>query len=255
MKINLFQKINLGLKHRYLRKLAKNQKHFQKLLEFKTSDTCVLIGAGPSLDKSPDLEAALEKFDSFGCNHVWRNKRISKHKFTYYALVDREYTKTSAREIVANARSQNFCFAFKNGILLPIVELRRNDFFVFKTNNFNQDFKTSKLVNRDIIYTGNVMPFMIQIAMLLGYRKIILFGLDHYKNIPKDFEARYFDGYQKSENYRPVTEERIQLLSHFHSWLEDQSEILGNKIFNLTPNTYLEFYERNRTIAEIEKLP
>lgn len=252
MTINVCTKGLEYVKAKSARYSAKNTKNLNVLQRFKRNDTCVLIGSGPSVDKSEELPVALETFDSFGCNHIWRNELLSNHKFNYYALVDREYTKSNFFEIKRNVNTESFCFGLKNATLLPLVDIFKNTSCIFNNAPFDVEYVDKRSVSSHTIYTGNVMPFMIQIAMLLGYKRVLLFGVDHYKlSGQKTLINNYFKGYQSPEKYRPVTESRIAELNVFHKWLEAQSSFYNCKIYNLTPGTELFAYDRLSRLSDI----
>ena len=221
-----------------------NKLNIKKIARVKSKNECLLIGGGPSLDRTKDLNIFLKKYDTFGCNHVWKHNGIKNHKFQYYALIDRTYAQNFSDEILNNAQTEYFITAYKCSSLLPFLALTSKKLKIFKTSPFDPNMTNKYLFNNDNLFTGNVMPFMIQIAMLIGYKKIILAGVDHYPSeASSKIKNKYFDGYLNAKNFKPIEPEKIKMITLFHNWLEQESKKIGCQIINISPGTHLTSYK------------
>lgn len=132
--------------------------------------TCYIVGNGPSLNKM-DLSLLDDKF-VFGLNKIHLINRTNPLKVDIMVCVNEFVIQQSYDQIIKNA---------------PITFLKWNWKFLFKkkTKNIyylNSDFSFTRFSN-DItknISEGYTVTFVaMQIAFYLGFKNIILIGVDH----------------------------------------------------------------------------
>ena len=209
-------------------------------------DECVIFGSGPSLDMLNSASTFLNNKDLIGCNYVHQNSNLSEKKFTFYSMIDRDYTKAIDRSYFSNLRCDNFIMASKNAYLAPTKVLLFNKPIILKTQPFNPD---SDMVIEEIVpgrcfLTGNSMPFLIQVAAILGkYKKIYLYGVDHYSGEDLEGENNYAEYYGRAVKSAPVTKEKLDYINSFYAFIKLYSQEKGVVIYNITPNSKLTIFQ------------
>jgi hypothetical protein len=145
-------------------------KSFGALKNRYKDDTCYIVGNGPSLNKM-DLSLLNDKF-VFGLNKIHLINKSNPLKVDIMVCVNEFVIQQSHSEIIKNA---------------PKTFLKWNWKFLFKKRNkkvhyVNSDFAFTRFSN-DItknISEGYTVTFVaMQIAFYLGFKNIILIGVDH----------------------------------------------------------------------------
>ena len=98
-----------------------------------------------------------------------------------------------------------------------------------------------KLADSSGIYTGNSVPFLIQVAILLGYKKIYLVGVDHFSE--SNLKRLHFDGYEgqhvRSEG---ITKSKLEVANDMYAYCALLADSRGVEIFNDTPSSHLHVF-------------
>lgn len=201
--------------------------------------TVVVIGNGPSLDKMP-LDEIAKKYVTFGCNHIYRKP------FTpdYYSFADRDMLNYLPLPEDFKPKKM-FCRAEAcipgNIPIYPIV-----------TAGFSMD------IANFVVFGGSAVYVLLQIALYMGARTVLLIGVDH--NYPKTgtgepgtmftasgedndhFSCADGKGYfLEGKRYcRPS----LQAVTSYFVTARAAYEHAGSKIINCTPGTHLEVFEK-----------
>lgn len=211
----------------------------------------VLIGNGPSL-ATLDLRR-FAPHATIGCNKLFLMDRRYRFRPTHYVLEDRLVIDDSA-EALAN---------YQGSIRwLPIDRFGRNDadayYPLWRSYPGYPQFSFHFL---DDVYTGwSVLYVMLQLAVFLGVRRIVLVGVDGIKTLPPvqfagpvatslghdtdHFDSAYYGA--GSRFHAPEPAKVHAAYSHAAARLAEQ----GIDIVNATPETTVESFPR----AELEEL-
>jgi len=143
----------------------------------KSSDTCIIICNGPSL-KNVDVRT-LQKYDCFSMNRAYLSFDdwgfIPKYHVCINGQVIQQFSK-DLENISAHKFYNRFyrnVFSKKTNINFLYLGLKLTDKVI---NKFSSAFSSG----------GTVTFVSIQLAMLLGYKKILIVGMDHnFTNVGK----------------------------------------------------------------------
>lgn len=203
-------------------------------------ETCVIIGNGPSLDKTP-LYKLGGRYVTLGSNQIYRKPFTP----TYYSIIDREMMKAClplpddftprAKFIRAEA-----CIPDNNPIY-PII-----------VNGFSVD------ISNFVVMGGTVTYALLQIAFYMGFGTVLLVGVDHHYPKSSQYGRRVFtaqgddpdhfkpaDGqpyFVPGKSYNPP---ELSGVEHYYKIAQDLYTQAGRKIINLTIGTRLRVFERD----------
>lgn len=167
LKYFLFDRIKYG-------KIIKNN---QKLCSHKSSDTCFIIGNGPSL-KNVDLSVLMGK------DVITVNKSITTPVFEilkpkFHIMMDAdviEEVRDATRKLLENNKYET-CFIFHRRELKCFRQYKRT-FFVYNIKQASSYKSIEVDMTKNMTCSVNVLPFAILCAIYIGYKKIILLGND-----------------------------------------------------------------------------
>lgn len=168
-----------------------NYKRNKKLYNLKNtskSQSCIIIGNGPSV-KFPDLnKIANSGIDSFGANRIvdifdktiWRPKYLCVMDPRF--LIGTDNT-TTPIEYFNCATKNKIDFLFFTSTLKKYLEDYENQIY-FINSPMSPFFSThiqpfSENIALYVSDMGSVTQFMIQIAVYMGYKQIYLYGIDN----------------------------------------------------------------------------
>lgn len=199
-------------------------------------ETAVIIGNGPSLDKTPLGELA-EKYITFGSNKIYRKP------FTpdYYAMIDREMIE-ACLPLPKNFTPQSFIRAeyCTGNPIYPIV-----------VNGFSLD------INNFVVMGGTVTYVLLQIAHYMGLDTVLLVGVDHsyvtqkltgHKFVAGSKDPDHFtceDGKPYFETGKTFNAPELQNTAANYAIAKELFEKQGKRIINLTPETKLDVFEKD----------
>ncbi|MBT3405554.1 hypothetical protein HN419_00115 [Candidatus Woesearchaeota archaeon] len=214
---NYYKKIAL-LKFIFLGPKLKKEKYYRvldegELLKSKKSDTVVIFGCGYSINNIKKKEwKQLEKFDTMAFNNFYNCEsiRIDYHvvrEMTVYVRKNFEKSREMAtyiRGISENVKYKNTTFLICKNMIAPYYLLnnrllkKKSKIFLFE-NSHIKGFLSNKLGENfnSVSHKFTTLEESINIAYLMGYKKIILAGIDLY-------DSRYF-WLKKDESFPPWT--------------------------------------------------
>ena len=191
---------------------------------------CFIVATGPSLQKA-DLEklAYMHEF-CFGMNRIYQMEECPV-TFDAYVVTDNSLLEEDSKAI------SDFYAKYK---------------FLGNTNSKSENVYQINVVANDAagekprfsdnapqkVYAGGTVTYAcIQIAVWLGFREIVLLGVDCNYNLPSG--THFYDNSQDDKKYRDVTD----MFDAFES-AKKYADSHGIKIYNATRGGMLEVFER-----------
>jgi glycosyltransferase involved in cell wall biosynthesis len=222
--------------------IEKTKKTFEKFRAERVKDTCIIVGNGPSLNKT-DL-SLLENQDVFISNYAFLNQNLIKYA-KYIAVTN---------YLVAEQGSYQFNLLDNIKKLFPYwlgycINEDENTFF-FNSVGYAE---FSKDINTNVSWRSTVSFFQMQIAYGLGYKRVLLIGFDHsydQKSSAKEgdillcdeddknhFDPRYFKGklWQAAD---------VDNMEAMYLLTKQAFEESGREIINCTVGGHLEVFYR-----------
>jgi hypothetical protein len=202
-------------------------------------ETVVVIGNGPSLNRVP-LDLVSSQFATFGSNSIYR----FPFSPTYYSFVDEEMLDHlpfpeafKPKEIFLRAEA---CVPNNNPIY-PIVSAG----FSLNINNF-------------IIRGGSATYVLLQIALYMGVKTVLLVGVDHYYPVAGQGKPSYYfkagkddpdhfvcgDGKPYFVEGHKYTHPALEAVTEYYKVARSAYESKGSQIINCTEASKLDVFER-----------
>ncbi len=238
-----------------IKKIEEEFEHSSKLLkqfsQERKSDTCIIVGNGPSLLKT-DLDL-LDGQDVIICNLAYYNKQLLKYA-RYFTVVNRLLTEQVSYEI-NNLDNVIKIFPFWLSYCLNSSENT-----LFLNTNLKPEF--SKDATKWISWRSTVSYFNMQLAYSLGYKKVLLIGFDHSYKQPshvqegdlidqKEDDINHFDpNYFKGKKWQAADVDNMGAVYQLakKAFEEDSREIV-----NCTVGGKLEVFRRGNLEDELRK--
>jgi hypothetical protein len=183
--INIFYKFRY-LKYDFKKKNSDNfqidKKKFNNLKELskyatKKYDSCHILATGPSL-KIKTFKKLKNKF-TIGVNGIIFAKKIYNFEAKILVSANPLFIKNNSK-LIQNSNSLKF-LSIRSHDYININKL--NNFYLIKNKfGFGYDCNIS---NRNYFEGWNVTYLALQIALALGFKKIIIHGFDNFYRLPK----------------------------------------------------------------------
>lgn len=215
-------------------------KSLHRFFRMHTGETCVIIGNGPSLDKTP-LEDLQRSYLTFGSNMIYRKPFYPD----YYCIID-EYMLRACLPLPPMDNTTLFLRAearvLENNPIYPIVA----GGFSLDASNF-------------IVMGGTVTFALLQLAFYMDFDTILLVGVDH--NYPKSSKngRRLFIHHGDDPDHftcvdgEPYFKEGVTFAppeltgtTEAYSIAKEVFEKTGKRIVNLTPGSQLKVFEKGK---------
>lgn len=171
--------------------IAKTHEFLRERIAKRRSDTCVIVGNGPSLNKT-DL-SLLQGQDVIVSNNVFLSSELLKYA-TYFTVVNYLVAEQSAPHInrlegVAKVLPYWISYCLNPGTNTYLVDaVGRPEF--------------SKDIFKNMSWRHTVTFFNLHLAYGLGYRKVVMIGFDHNYKQPKGIvEQEVIQSYEEDENH------------------------------------------------------
>ena len=172
--VNLFSRLKINLisllSHIYFLPIQ------NKLKQLKSTDECVIIGNGPSLNKVDWNKVS--RLDTFGVNSIFLLKEKMNFIPKFYVVEDVYVAEDRKDEI--NIENRGEVEIFPN-YLKYLFKDKSNALFINVFFYYGRFFKPriGRSIDHGLFVGGSVSHLCIQIAIHLGYSKIHLIGFDH----------------------------------------------------------------------------
>ena len=206
--------------------------------------TVVLVGNGPSLDRTP-LEELSRKYVTFGQNHIYKKPFTP----TYYAYADFDI-KSYLPFPEGFAPKEKFVRAEVSHLVpgsYPIYPI------VMPVNFFSTD------ISNFVVFGGSTTYILLQIALFMGVKTVLLVGVDHYYPVAGDgkpgvhFTAGDTDPDHFAGGYyvpgKKYTRPSLDVVKEYFRTADGAYKNAGSRIYNCTPDTHLDVFEK-REISE-----
>lgn len=194
-----------------------------------------IIGNGPSLNQI-NLDKLQDKV-TFGCNCIFVHKSFYPK---YYSLEDWICVRNNFKQINEYNKPE-YKFIPKG---LPSNYIKGDNVINIDFGRYKRGAcLVNKIVNKDIskfYWSCTVTNLLIQLAYYMGCNPIYLLGVDHFKsstNNPVDHFSKYYPVDQ-------VAYTDVDLLEYGYKQVKKLLEEKGYKIYNLTPDTKLDVFEK-----------
>ena len=215
----------------------------------RRSDTCVLVGNGPSLNLT-DFDL-LDGQDVFASNYAFLHKQLAG-RVRFLSVVNY----TVAEQGSFDFQSQTDCFVFAPYWLR--YALHETDQLFFVKSVGYPEFSTDPNVN--VSWRSTVSFFNMQLAYGLGYRKVNLIGFDHSYVQDAKREGDMIE--QKSEdvnhfspyyfyNKQWQAADTVQM-ENMYKLAKDAFVADGREIVNCTVGGLLEVFRRSSLADELD---
>lgn len=201
-------------------------------------ETCIVIGNGPSLNDVP--KEFLDSHITLGCNKIFR----LPYKPDYYACTDKTALKSCLPVIKTGWRP-------KKQMFLRAEVCIEDNYPVYPVvlEAFSRD------INNCVVMGGTTTYVLFQIANYMGFKKILLVGVDHHypkANIgePGLFVAEgddpdHFVCEDGEPYYTPgETYMRPESTTKVYGWAKEFLDQLGVEVINLTEGSKLDVFEK-----------
>lgn len=222
----------------------KSAKVIKQIKDFHKNERCFIIGNGPSL-RIEDLERIKNEI-TFATNRIYHVFDQTTWRPTYYCVQDFRLIQNSYREINEIQAKRKFvgCSNDEEYELLDsftFIKLYIDSFYP-DLPQFSDDLKLG-------IYEGFTVTYMcIQIAIYMGFREIVLLGIDHNYSVEllpdgsiktNDIEKDHFDSKDKVDNLPQPAKTTLAYIA-----AKQYCEKNGINVYNATRGGKLEVFER-----------
>ena len=233
-----------------------------QLRDKNAGETCVILGNGPSLNKV-DFNL-LRDIDTFGVNSIFLAKDRLTKPLTYYVVEDTKVMEENLEAIAHVEAEHRFFPEMYRDALRSVSAWRERDedaFFVLNTGFYGRGTPSLAFprFSMDVggrVFAGQTVTYInLQLAFWLGYRKVILVGMDFSYSIPESSvvsgnhilsqgpDPNHFhpDYFGEGKTWKDPKLDRV-LLSYQHA--KSIYELYGREIVNATEGGKLEVFRR-----------
>lgn len=234
-------------------RLAESADRIDQLAATRTTDTCIIVGNGPSLNATRlDL---LEGHDVFITNYSILSSKL-RRLAKYLCVTNYLVAEQGAYAFNTLERIHKIVPYWLSYCILPtpLTHYVRS----IGTDVFSTNFRLN------VSWRSSVSFFAMQMAYALGYRKVLLIGFDHFYNQPKAAEegvvirqeeddANHFDPrYFKGKDWQAADTAKMEAV---FLRAREAFEADGREIVNCTEGGRLEVFRRGRLADELGERP
>lgn len=171
--------ISFGVSHGLI--WGRDNQFFHSLTGSKRGESCVIIGMGPSL-RIEDLER-FEPYCTFACNKIYLAFEQTSWRPTYYSVIDHLVAENNL-DAICNAKMPETTFLLSQAVKPYFGKNEKYHYFYnfdsLQTVDALEKLKERKSIANGLLGAGfTVVIDQIQIALLMGFTKIYLVGLDY----------------------------------------------------------------------------
>lgn len=213
--------------------------HIKRLKNKHAGETGVIIGNGASL-KDIDLKRLAKKYPTLGSNKIYL------YPFTpdYWAVADNEMLYSCLAD------------GYPNKDFSPKVSFVNSMYPLEWATpvNYTIRYDFSRDIAKEIVIGGTVTYVLLQIAYYMGFKKILLVGVDH--NYPGADNgtpgSKFVQAGEDEDHFHPeyfkagmiYNRPELKATEKMYLFAKNVYEADGRKILNLTTNTRLFVYDR-----------
>lgn len=232
------------IKRRNLHRINSTMEEIKKFKNIGKGGRCFVIGNGPSLT-AKDLDK-LKNEICFGTNRIYEIFSETDWRPTYYCALDNEVINKSKSKINKEISSKKF-IGLIDHVICPSVD-DATYIRVISCDNYSEMPKFSDNAEK-YVYAGSTVTYAcIQLAVYMGFKEIILLGVDHNYSVYIDENGNFFrqDGVQDHFSEKAGIN-GIGRLSHMtlgYQAARKYADEHNIKIYNATRGGKLEVFER-----------
>jgi hypothetical protein len=175
-------------------KMSFSAKNLSRFKNIHKNDRCIIIGNGPSLNKM-DLSFLSDEY-CFGMNRIYMGFDQFGFYPTYYTCVNPLVIEQSANDI-----SKITCPKFISNKGIDWLPMREDIIFI-NTSNYRQRFSEDP-INLGICEGYTVTYFTLQLAFYMGFKTVILIGVDHSFSTKGDPNKEVISTGQDANHFHP----------------------------------------------------
>ena len=213
---------------------------------YKKRKRCFVVGLGPSL-REDDLEVLRKNHEfSISMNHIYKLYHKVKWRPDCYVAIDEAVNKNDFLERSSELFADSMCFI---GDSVPFTSERSNKYICFHHNHTSATIDGSAPFSSrfdQIAYAAGTVTYVaMQLAVYLGFKEIILLGVDA-TGINSEYST-YGHFYDEKSTVAVCIADCVKGDYHGAKKYADTHDI---KIYNATRGGELEIFER----VEFDKL-
>lgn len=231
--------------------------------EINKKDTLFVIGSGASLSKIDMTK--LSDFDTIGMNRQYIAFTDWGFQPTYFLVIDPQLVATIHKDIekLVGGGIKKF-FIMNGGDITKRLKSQYGDKIVTLSETLADEKlrKGGELENRPMSFVGNAGACAVEIGLQLGYKRVVLLGIDaHYI---KDKKLNYFNPdyvdvgtFVEGVNYGPPNADSGT--KYWKMFSQQQKSIPNFDIISSSPNSavneFLEYVEFDDLIESYKNKP
>jgi hypothetical protein len=231
------------------KKITKSNNKFKNI---HSGDRCFILGTGPSL-KQLDYKY-LKGEITFGVNFLYKGDIIKQIKPQYYCLYDQIFHTTHLKEtegLIESLPNTSFFLRTKAYEKMNATNLENKNVYYQHCNLFQYNDYISIDLEKNVTAPFNVVLGCIQTAIYMGFEEIYLLGCDFNSFASPKVEHFYDKGQAPSREMSVGFELKYYSMVSYHHYALDKFARKNNiRIYNITPNSLLDAYER-RNIEDV----
>ena len=236
-------------KHWKAAQIAKAHGFLRREITRREKDVCVIVGNGPSLNRT-DLDA-LEGQDVIISNYAYLNRTLARHA-KYYTVVNylvAEQGRHQINRLTGMAKVLPYWLSYC---------LNEGDDAFFMDAIGYAEFSRDMFENMSWRHT--VTFFNFHLAYGLGYRKVLLIGMDHsYKQAPGVVEQEIIQETSADENHfdpayfqgKKWQAADVDMMEEMYRLAKTVFEEDGREVVNCTVGGKLELFRRGDLAGEL----
>ena len=224
-------------------------KNFKKYKLNDLKNECIIIGSGPSINNLNIHSKFFDGKDLISCNFIHKNNKFNSKCFKFYSIIDIDYSKSINNDYFCGLNCKNILISTKNAMAFNIETLMRKNIKIVNTKIFkeNQNYKEKDISNKKLLFTGNSLPFLIQVATFIGqYNKIYLLGADHFdEDDLSNLDNMNFSDYQgRRVKNLIIDKKKLDYINNLYLLVKNLGFINKSQIINITPNSKLKIFKQ-----------
>lgn len=234
--------------------ISKNKSLTKNNIKFRNihyGQKCFILGTGPSLG---NIDYCYLKDEiTFGVNFLYKGEIINYIKPQYYCLYDPNFYTIYLQEtieLINSLPNTTFFLSTKFYNTFKEINIQNKNIYYQYLNLFQYDDNISVDMVKNMTAPFNVILGCIQTAIYMGFREIYLLGCD-FNSFAYPKVVHFYDkiGANRTRSLAAELKE-YSLVCYHHYALEKYAREKGIYIYNITPNSLLDAYER-KNIEEV----
>lgn len=223
----------------YREKFLPKYNELKKFKNIHNGERCFIIGNGPSLSVQ-DLEQLKNNNEvTFGVNRIYKIFDKTEWRPNYYAIVDSVMQKKDFEEI---EKYDLFTVFLGSNYTVDVKKLNEKYFCFSRMPNNLNDKNFSENIEEYVYGGGTVVYDVMQIAAYMGFKEIILLGVDMTDVKPNEKRPHFYEEDDEKDN--KIGKGTISYALEAFLIAEKYTRNHGIKIMNATRGGNVEVFSR-----------